>query len=191
MRSPTLVSKVSLEAPQPCHSATDYRLLRFSENHTERISSPALERLLTYRDAVNCHGEWVASKPAEVDVQAIRAEDESGLLNSVSDEAIQALAGREGYRVGYMDVTDSLERQFPSLHTGKEEPEALPYRPVNVSAHPEYKDLVDMVSVQELKNIVGNLSVGFKTRYYRSPYADGKPWIHLHLRRSLLSFDHV
>jgi hypothetical protein len=177
MRSKTLVPQVSLEASQPCHSSADYRVLRFSESHTERVSSLALEHLLAYRDAVNCHGELVAAKPADVDVQAIRAKDEIGLFIPVSDEAIRALAGREGYRVGYMDITDSSEHQSPSLHTGKQEPEALPYRPVNASAHPEYKELVDMVSVQELRDIVGNLSVRFKTRYYRSQHADGKPLI--------------
>lgn len=156
-------------APTP-----DTRLLRFSQGHIERIPSVALDHLLSYRNAVNCKGEWTASIPAEVDVQALRTEDQHGVLKYTSDDAIRALAGREGYRVGYVDITDTPKLHFESLNVGKEDPEALPYRPVNASAHPEYQDLVERVSADRLKAIVHDLSVNFPTRYYRGPKSDGK-----------------
>lgn len=154
-------------APTP-----DTRLLRFSQGHIERIPSVALDHLLSYRNAVNCKGEWTASIPAEVDVQALRTEDQHGVLKYTSDDAIRALAGREGYRVGYVDITDTPKLHFESLNVGKEDPEALPYRPVNASAHPEYQDLVERVSADRLKAIVHDLSVNFSTRYYRGPKSD-------------------
>lgn len=146
------------------------RLLRFSPTHTEWVPSAAIDYLSTVRDAVDVDGNWVPIRPDDVDAAQLRRghPQAKSLLQSVSDEAIKALAGREGYKVGYLDITEAgdAEEDFSSAET--EDADGVPYKAVNATAHPEYKALIDMVSVEELKHIVGNLSTGFKTRYYRS-----------------------
>jgi len=133
----------------------------------------AISYLLGFRDALDEEGTWIALSPPDVDVEKLRM-DGNGLLDGVSDEAIRALAGREGYRVGYLDITEFSGIHEPSFSgSGKEDALGVPYDAVNTTAHPEYKDLIKMVSADELRFIVGNLSTGFKTRYYRSAHARG------------------
>jgi hypothetical protein len=155
----------------------DSRLLRFSAAHQEWVPSAAIEYLLSMRDIVDDEGNWAGVKPAGIDVMRLR-DDGSGLLDGVSDDAIRALAGREGYRVGYLDVTDSSDGDTTLLspNTG-EELVNLPYDVVDPSVHPEYKDLIKMVSVDELKYIVGNLSTNFRTRHFRSLHARGTQFV--------------
>ncbi|KAG8804445.1 hypothetical protein FRC17_005967, partial [Serendipita sp. 399] len=151
---------------------TDSRLLRFSPTHAEWVSSAALEYLLEFRHATDDHGHWVAVSPSSIDVGAIRKSN--SLLRDVSDAAIRALAGREGFKVGYVDITDSTDdvTQDSGLISSQEDARlALPYPTVDASAHPDYKALAAMVSVSELRNIVSNLSTTFSTRYYRSANA--------------------
>jgi hypothetical protein len=151
----------------------DSRLLRFSTAHQEWVPSAAIEYLLSMRDIVDDEGNWAGVKPAGIDVMKLRG-DGSGLLDGVSDDAIRALAGREGYRVGYLDVTDSSDGDTSLLWPNPaEEVVNLPYDAVDPSVHPEYKDLIKMVSVDELKYIIGNLSTNFRTRHFRSLHARG------------------
>ncbi|KAG8831712.1 hypothetical protein FRC20_008861 [Serendipita sp. 405] len=164
---------------------TDSRLLRFSSNHTEWIPSPALEYLLGFRHIMNSQGRWMPSPPSSIDANIVRKSN--NILRDVSDAAIQALAGREGFKVGYIDITDSagdITQTSTSVSLQAGANLALPYPTVDPAAHPDYKTLAAMVSVSELRNIVSNLSTTFPTRYYRSTNARASStWIQSYMSK--------
>jgi hypothetical protein len=99
-------------------------------------------------------------------------------LEGISDEAILSLLTREGYRVGYMDITEAYENGKINDALSDLDSSKMPsYATVNATAHPEFQRLVDMVSAEELKHIVTELSTSFRTRYYRSGHARGQHYL--------------
>ncbi|CCA70750.1 related to aminopeptidase [Serendipita indica DSM 11827] len=168
--SPYIVQGTTIRALNPDNA----RLLRFSATHTEWISNTALEYLLEQR-----HQYLPGSREtvgfvhtSSVNVDGLRNANKA-LLDGISDEAIRALAGREGFKVGYIDITETYDgtTNHDEAKTNEASRAALPYSAVDPTAHPDYKALAAMVSAQELRNIVGNLSTTFPTRYYRSTNA--------------------
>jgi hypothetical protein len=149
------------------------RLLQFSPTHTEWVPTTALDYLLSVRSAVATNATPVFTSE---NLEELRAERHD--LEGISDEAILSLLTREGYRVGYMDITEAYGNGKINGGLSDLDSSKMPsYATVNATAHPEFQRLVDMVSAEELKHIVSELSTSFRTRYYRSGHARGQHYL--------------
>lgn len=148
----------------------NHRLLQFSPTHKEYVPVDALEFLLNLRDQPSALTSNTTSDRYTVAAE-LRASH--SFLASISDDAILSLATRRGYRVGYIDVTDTEELTVTADSSQAPIIASVPYKTPSKKDHPDVASLLEQVSAEELRYIVGNLSVGFKTRYYKSSNARG------------------